>query len=112
MGSARAYLLALLGLTALRLAVPVSSGEPGERASPGARNGHRLTFDSAAGAVLMFGGADHERVLDDLWAWNGGSWRRVSASGPGPRTFPGFAFDESRREAVLFGGNRVLFGPE
>ena len=112
MVSVRGYGLALLWLAAFRLAVPVPSGAPGEQRSPGVRNGHRLTFDSVGGEVLMFGGADHERVRDDLWAWNGGSWRRVSASGPGPRTFPGFAFDESRREAVLFGGNRVLFGPE
>ena len=81
-------------------------------AGPGVRNGHRLAFDPGAGRTLMFGGADHERVLDDLWSWNGDAWRRVSASGPGARTFPGFAFDHARGEAVVFGGNRVLFGRE
>jgi hypothetical protein len=90
----------------------VPSGAASEPSSPGVRNGHRLTFDPGTGEVLMFGGADHERVLDDLWAWSGHTWRRLRASGPGPRTFPGFAFDRARGEAVLFGGNRVLFGRE
>jgi hypothetical protein len=112
MPSVRRSCLALLLAAAPGPAVPVPSGAPGEQPSPGVRNGHRLTFDAGAGEVLMFGGADHERVHGDLWAWNGRSWRRVSASGPGPRTFPGFAFDEFRGEAVLFGGNRVLFGRE
>jgi hypothetical protein len=79
---------------------------------PGVRNGHRLAYDAARRAVLLFGGAGHEKVGDDLWAWDGRGWRMVEASGPGPRTFPAFAFDAARGEAVVFGGNRVLFGPE
>jgi hypothetical protein len=34
----------------------------------------------------------------------------VTGDGPGPRTFAAFAYDERRAEAILFGGNRVLFG--
>jgi hypothetical protein len=107
---ARAWAAGALAVAGL--VVVARSGAPSEPPSPGVRNGHRMTFDAGRAEVLMFGGADHERVLDDLWAWNGRSWRRRSASGPGPRTFPGFASDSARGEAVLFGGNRVLFGPE
>jgi hypothetical protein len=93
-------------------AATAGGGAGSAPSGPGVRNGHRLAFDARAGEVLMFGGADHERVLDDLWSWNGRAWRPVSAKGPGPRTFAGLAFDEARGEAVVFGGNRVLFGPE
>jgi hypothetical protein len=71
-----------------------------------------MVYDSTTREILMFGGADDARVRDDLWAWNGArhSWRLLTASGPGPRTFPGLAFDRRRGEVVVFGGNRVLFG--
>jgi hypothetical protein len=109
----QAYGLSCLLLLAVAgLGRSVRSGPTSEPASPGVRNGHRLTFDARSARVLMFGGADHERVRDDLWSWDGRSWRRLGASGPGPRTFPGFAFDHARGEALLFGGNRVLFGRE
>jgi Galactose oxidase, central domain len=101
-----------LGLITSAAVMPAEPAGPAVPPSPGVRNGHRMAYDAGTGELLMFGGADDARVRDDLWAWNGArrSWRRLSAGGPGPRTFPGFAFDRRRREAVLFGGNRVLFG--
>jgi hypothetical protein len=78
----------------------------------GVRNAHAMAFDSSRNASVLFGGADASRVRNDTWAWRGNTreWTLVTDSGPAPRTFPALAFDERRREFVLFGGNRVLFG--
>jgi hypothetical protein len=51
-------------------------------------------------------------VRGDTWQWISEvrEWHPVDVPGPSPRTFPAFAFDDERREGILFGGNRVLFG--
>lgn len=59
---------------------------------------------------MLFGGADERQVLGDLWAWNGEKWRCMSKEGPPPRTFPALGYDDARKQLILFGGNRVLFG--
>ncbi|QQS40096.1 MAG: hypothetical protein IPM63_12070 [Acidobacteriota bacterium] len=33
----------------------------------GPRNGHSMAYDHETGEVLLFGGADHEKVVDDLF---------------------------------------------
>ena len=76
----------------------------------GLRNAHAMVFDDQRQRLVLFGGADEARVLGDTWEWDGSRWKRVSVSGPGPRTFPVMAYDRLRRRVVLFGGNRVLFG--
>jgi hypothetical protein len=78
----------------------------------GVRNGHAMTYDTDRGRVILYGGADASSVTGDTWEWNSyrRSWQRLSVEGPGPRTFPAFAYHERARHAVLFGGNRVLFG--
>src|SRR5262245_5924756 len=78
----------------------------------GVRNAHAMVFDEAAGRLLLFGGADEAHVVGDTWTWRPGEprWERVATAGPAPRTFPAMAYDAARGEAVLFGGNRVLFG--
>jgi hypothetical protein len=60
----------------------------------------------------LYGGADASSVTADTWEWNSyrRSWQRLSVEGPGPRTFPAFAYHDRAHHAVLFGGNRVLFG--
>src|SRR5215471_21419770 len=76
------------------------------------RNAHSLVYDNVQQAVILFGGADAIHVCADTWQWDGKkrTWEFASAEGPGPRTFAAFAYDDSRHEAILFGGNRVLFG--
>jgi hypothetical protein len=60
---------------------------------------------------VLFGGANEERVLGDTWEYDGRAWRRVADEGPAARTFPSIAYDAARGRVLLFGGNRVLFGP-
>ena len=64
--------------------------------------------------MLLFGGADASRVRGDTWAWSPRrlEWTAIAAAGPPARTFPAMVFDGARGEIVLFGGNRVLFGPD
>ncbi len=74
------------------------------------RNGHRLTYDSNRKKTVLFGGADASQVLGDLWEWNGKKWICLNSTPTLARTFPAMAYDIYRKEIVLFGGNRVLFG--
>jgi hypothetical protein len=98
------------------VALLMSSWHAGESAdlepssAIGVRNAHSMTYDSKRARVVLFGGADAEKVCGDTWEWNGSKWSQVSVIGPGPRTFPAMAYDSIRQKTVLFGGNRVLFG--
>jgi len=110
--STRAGIFALF----LNLTIPSASkcdwNQAGETDSLTVRNAHAMAYDSDRAKVMLFGGADERRVLGDLWEWDGKVWRKMSASGPAPRTFPAMAYDRDRKRLVLFGGNRVLFGTE
>lgn len=76
----------------------------------GVRNGHAMAYDRDSEVAMLFGGADERQVLSDLQVWNGQKWRCLSDQGPPGRTFPGLAYDSARKQLLLFGGNRVLFG--
>lgn len=78
------------------------------------RNAHSMVFDPRRDSVVLFGGADASKVCGDTWEWIAAAktWRHIADRGPAPRTFAAFAFDEARGEAILFGGNRVLFGKD
>jgi hypothetical protein len=78
---------------------------------PGIINAHGGAWDSRRRSTLIFGGADDRRVLGGLWQYRAGRWRLLSRLGPAPRTFPGIAYDSRRDRLIVFGGNRVLFGP-
>jgi hypothetical protein len=78
--------------------------------SPGPRNAHAMVFDQRRGRVVLFGGADHERVRGDTWEYDGTQWRAVADSGPAPRTFAAAAYHSGRASVMVFGGNEVLFG--
>jgi hypothetical protein len=96
------------------LSLIVSGSAPPSDPQPGVRNAHAMIYDESAGQVVMYGGADERQIRGDTWAWvvNARNWRRLAMDGPPPRSFPSFAYDAARREGVLFGGNRVLFGTE
>jgi hypothetical protein len=81
-------------------------------ATPGVRNAHAMAYDEARGVTVLYGGADERAVRGDTWAWDGARWRRVARGGPPARTFPVLVADAARRELLLFGGNRVLFGTD
>lgn len=93
-----------------------SAGLPSQRCAAAdvleVRNGHAMAYDRDSKVVVLFGGADERQVLSDLQIWNGRKWRCLSDRGPPGRTFPGLAYDNARKQLVLFGGNGVLFGTD
>ena len=55
-----------------------------------ARRGHAMVYDEARHQVLLFGGWGTEGSQsagdrNSLWAWDGATWTRLSATGPSPR---------------------------
>jgi hypothetical protein len=85
-----------------------------QTSSPGTRAGAYMVYDAAHGQTLLFGGwtsqgAGAEHVYpDDLWAWDGSSWRKLEpvANTPRPagRDVPVLAYDAARDRVVMFGG--------
>lgn len=63
-----------------------------------------MTFDDERRVTLLFGGGNRERDLNDLWAWDGRSWRVLEGARPSARNSAVFAYDSTRRKAVLYGG--------
>src|SRR5262245_35724116 len=82
--------------------------------SPGPRAGAYMVYDVARGQTLLFGGwtrigASKDNVYpDDLWAWDGKSWRKLEPPPNTPRPIgrdvPVIAYDEARQRVVMFGG--------
>src|SRR5262249_25889478 len=74
---------------------------------PISRSGQGLTFDSAQGKTILFGGltANPNITSNDTWTWDGSSWTRTSASGPmQQRTNLVLVFDSERSVSVMVGG--------
>ena len=73
--------------------------------SPAGREGSALTWDTARGRAVLFGGANATGLLDDTWEWDGAAWQqRAVAVRPSRRFRPALAFDPVRNRVVLFGG--------
>ena len=75
---------------------------------PGARVSASMVFDSTRNVAVLFGGTviEPRRHFDDLWEWDGVRWRQIQVTGERPeaRLAFGMAYDQLRREVVLFGG--------
>jgi N-acetylneuraminic acid mutarotase len=69
-----------------------------------------LAYDSSGEQMILFGGYhlafDGSRVyLGDTWAWKNGSWAELTPLQSPPRRYAhAMAWDVSRQELVLFGG--------
>ncbi|MCA8976493.1 MAG: hypothetical protein KDC98_17365 [Planctomycetes bacterium] len=70
-----------------------------ENMTPPAFADQLLGFDRARGVVTMLTG-------DLTHQWDGFTWSLAATSGPGQRSLTTLAFDGSRNEMVVFGGNR------
>jgi hypothetical protein len=74
--------------------------------SPPWRPTTAMTYDSARGRVVLFGGGANETgYLNDTWEWNGTVWTEIDpAKSPSTRGYTSMAYDAARRQTVLFGG--------
>ncbi len=80
--------------------------DAGAGPQPESRCGHALTFDEAAGVVVLFGGiARGDRSLGDTWLFDGSSWQPLAGPAPPARRYAAFAFDPDLKGCVLHGGS-------
>ncbi|HKN51015.1 MAG TPA: kelch repeat-containing protein [Amycolatopsis sp.] len=76
---------------------------PATSPSPHALGG--LTYDSARGVSVLFGGWSGSAYLNDTWEWDGSNWlHRMTATAPSPRVWFAMAYDATRHVSVVFGG--------
>jgi hypothetical protein len=75
-----------------------------------------LVYDAARHEVLMYSGHFAEATgaftdYDDLWAWDGISWREIIQNEPTPghRTHQAMAFDPDTESVLLFGSGSETF---
>ncbi len=78
---------------------------------PSPRAYHAMAYDSIRQRVVMYGGLpggmySGQKVLSDMWEWDGRQWTQVDLTGenPGFRAFHGMVFDDARGKTVLFSG--------
>ncbi|WP_170827512.1 kelch repeat-containing protein [Roseivirga sp. 4D4] len=75
------------------------------------RNAHSMAYHAKDSLTYLFGGADQEQVLSDLWVMEDTDWRKIETNdGPQPRTFAPLIYDSENDRLILFGGSKVLFG--
>lgn len=64
-----------------------------------------IAFDSDRKTVILFGGSPGRgQSTDNMWEWNGETWKSTTAEGPPPRQASHMAYDRKRGRTVLFGG--------
>jgi hypothetical protein len=75
-----------------------------------------MVYDAARREILLYSGhfadAGGDFVnYDDLWAWDGSSWREITSEGatPGHRTHAGFVYDPVEEEVLLIGSGSDTF---
>lgn len=74
---------------------------------PSVRGGHGMAFDPLMGETLVFGGEEmFNGRRNDLWAFDGSSWRNRAPTGglPSPRSDMRLVYDAARGVHVMFGG--------
>lgn len=83
---------------------------------PAARFPGGMAYDAARQEILLYSGhfasSSGDFVnYDDLWAWDGASWREITTEGttPGHRTHPAFVYDPFTERIFLIGSGSDTF---
>ena len=75
---------------------------------PSARQGHSMTYDSASGKVILFGGWNGGADFNDTWAYDPetNEWTNLKPSGDLPPAASAYsvAYDSTSDKVILFGG--------
>jgi hypothetical protein len=82
---------------------------------PAARIGAAMAYDAASRTVVLFGGQDRSRTLDDTWTWDGSGWAQARpATSPPPMDNAQMTYDPVTHDVLLVGSPQVarsLMGP-
>jgi len=84
-------------------------------ASPSARTGYALAFDSSGRKAYLFGGSSGGTYPNDTWVYDAAAntWTNPSTSGAPPgRANATMAYDASNDAVLLFGGSVTSGGPK
>ena len=74
--------------------------------APSPRSGHAMVYDEARKRLVVFGGKNNDgKLLNDTWAWKGGSWKRIKQDGPPLRQSHRLVFNSDDGGIYLFGGS-------
>lgn len=76
--------------------------------TPPRRFRHGMAYDEAGAQIVVYGGAEQDRVVDfdeRTWLWDGLTWVSVEQDPLRGRYRHAMAYDASRQQTVLFGGN-------
>ena len=96
-------LIAVLVVGSHLLRSNVVPGKPGPPPAP--RTSAGVAYDQARGQLVLFGGVDGTRLLNDTWTWNGKSWtQQHPAATPPARQPAAMAYDPVRHVVLMFGG--------
>lgn len=79
----------------------------GTAAGPAARALFGCAWHARRKSVVVFGGffaADANRKLNDLWEWDGSTWRELAGPGGGTRDHFAMDYDAARNRLVAYGG--------
>jgi hypothetical protein len=69
-----------------------------------------MAFDSDRHRLILFGGSGLLDQFGDTWSWDGRAWTQLHpAHHPGALDHHLMAYDEARREVVLYGGLHGLY---
>jgi hypothetical protein len=75
---------------------------------PSGRGGYVMTFDTAAGSILLFGGCNStncSKPLGDTWTFAAGSWTHLKpTTHPPGRVFAAGTYDTKDKEVLMFSG--------
>lgn len=75
--------------------------------NPPPRKYHAMSYDTARGRLVLFGGNYDTGNRGDTWEWDGSRWYPINVVGPVARNSHAMAYDAARGEVVLFGGTRT-----
>ncbi|MBL8725040.1 MAG: hypothetical protein JNK49_13400 [Planctomycetes bacterium] len=81
--------------------------------APSPRWGHAMDFDPVRGVTVLHGGFSGSTHLNDVWEYDGVTWRQrqPNSTQPATRESPGLAFDTRNSRMVVYGGGSYSNGP-
>jgi hypothetical protein len=80
------------------------AGSASAPAQPSARTGAAMAYDAADQSIVLFGGQNRSRGLDDTWTWDGSAWtQQHPATSPPALDNVQMAYDPVSHDVLLVG---------